>query len=190
MVDDWKKKILEFINNLSKTQKIILLLVAIVILIFIVNFMSTLTLKETFIDYKNSKAVDLIAEKEIVQDRDLYLTLSTISENFLNTYIGKYKVNNKVIKLRNYYDDVLFDEYKYNRSFGKFKKAANGLYKKIFVNGKSNDIPLDEIVSNIYVYSEARKMYIVEMNTNVDEKAYIGIKLDDVNNIYYIFYVE
>ena len=68
MVDDWKKKILEFINNLSKTQKIILLLVAIVILIFIVNFMSTLTLKETFIDYKNSKAVDLIAEKEIVCD--------------------------------------------------------------------------------------------------------------------------
>lgn len=190
MVDNWKKSILEFLNSLSKTQKIIALSMGVILLILVVNFLSTLSFKQTTIDYKNETAASLIAEKEVATDRDLYMTLETITENFLNTHIGKYQLNNRTIKLKNYYDDVLFDEYKYNRSYSKFKRAANHFYKKIFVSGKYNEIPLDEVISNVYVYSEPRKMYIVEVNTNTEEKAYIGIKLDDINKLYYIFYVE
>lgn len=186
-----KAKITEFINSLSKTQLILVALAALIILIIAVNFLSTLSFKETIIDYKNETASSLIAEKELLKDRDIYLTLEAITENYLNTYIGKYKVNNKTMKLKNYYNDVLFDEYKYNRSFRKFKKTANNLYKKVFVNGKEyNEIPLETIVNNIYVYSKERDMYIVEINTNTEEKGYIGIKLDDSFKIYYIFYVE
>lgn len=179
-----------FISNLTKTQKIIVSLIALVILIISVNFLSTLSFKETIIDYKNENASTLIVDKEKLKDRDLYITLESIVENFLNTNIGKYKLNNKTIKLKDYYENVLFDEYKYNRSFNKFKKISNKFYKKIFINEKYNEIPLENIVSDIYIYSKERKMYIVEVNTNVDEKGYIGIKIDDTFNVYYIFYIE
>lgn len=179
-----------FISNLTKTQKIIASLIALVILIISVNFLSTLSFKETIIDYKNENASNLIVDKEKLKDRDIYMTLESIVENFLNTNIGKYKLNNKTIKLKDYYENVLFDEYKYNRSFNKFKKISNKFYKKIFINEKYNEIPLENIVSDIYIYSKERKMYIVEVNTNVDEKGYIGIKIDDTFNVYYIFYIE
>lgn len=183
-------KIVRIISNLTKTQKIIASLIVLIILMIAVNFLSTLSFKETIIDYKNENASTLIQNKEKLKDRDLYITLESIVENFLNTNIGKYKLNNKTIKLKDYYENVLFDEYKYNRSFNKFKKISNIFFKKIFVNEKYNEIPLDDVISNVYIYSKERKMYIVEVNTNTEEKGYIGIKIDDTFNIYYIFYIE
>lgn len=184
------KYIDNFYNSLTKTQKIIVSLIILIILMIAVKFLSTLSFKETIIDYKNENAYTLIENKEKLKDRDIYITLESIVENFLNTNIGKYKLNNKTIKLKDYYENVLFEEFKYNRSFNNFKKISNRFYKKIFVDEKYNEIPLDDIISNVYVYSKERAMYIVEVNTNTQEKGYIGIKIDDTFNIYYIFFIE
>lgn len=187
-----KQLIIEFINNLNKTQKLIASIVLLVVMIFLVNLIANVSFKETFIDYKNITAQDLVNSSTICTDRDTYLILEDITTNFLNANIDKYVIDDEKVNLKDYYTYTLFEEYKYNMSYSKFKRIANNFYSKVFSDKKQkyNNIPLEEMINTIYLLSEPRNMYIVELNTNTTEKPYIGIELDESNGRYSIFFIE
>ena len=186
------RQITEFINRLSKTQKMIASVGLLIVMIFLVNIISNVSFKKTFIDYKNTKAQDLVENSAVCTDRNTYLILEEITNNFLNSKIGKYSLNDEKVNLKDYYTYTLFEEYKYNMSYSKFKKIANNFYSKIFSDNeqKYTDIPMESTIDTIYLYSESRNMYLVELNTNSSEKPYIGIELDNSTGRYSIFFIE
>lgn len=186
------QQITEFINRLSKTQKMVASVGLLIVMIFLVNIISNVSFKKTFIDYKNIKAQDLVENSTVCTDRNTYLILEEITNNFLNSKIGKYSLNDEKVNLKDYYTYTLFEEYKYNMSYGKFKKIANNFYSKIFSDSeqKYTEIPMESSINTVYLYSESRNMYLVELNTNSSEKPYIGIELDDSTGRYSIFFIE
>lgn len=186
------RQITEFINRLSKTQKMVASVGLLIVMIFFVNLISNVSFKKTFIDYKNTKAQDLVENSTVCTDRNTYLILEEITNNFLNSKIGKYSLNDEKVNLKDYYTYTLFEEYKYNMSYGKFKKIANNFYSKIFSDSeqKYTEIPMESSINTVYLYSESRNMYLVELNTNSSEKPYIGIELDNSTGKYSIFFIE
>ena len=179
-------------ENLSNIKKLVLLIFGVIVLMILVNLISNFSLKETIIDYDHITPESLVELSDVTNDRKIYTILDNIITDFLNTSIGKRKINEKEVKIKDYYNNALLEDYKYNMSFSEFKKIANNFFSKIFNEDiKYSKIPLDYVIKDIYVYSKSQNLYIVNLNTNSEEEAYIGIKIDMSNeHKYHIFYID
>lgn len=187
-----KNFLIEFFDNLSKTQKIICALFFLVIMMFLVNLISNVSFKDTFIDYKNITGESMIENKSLVTDRNVYLILDNIIDNFINTYNGNFYIDDKKVKLKDFYDNALYNEFKYNMSYSKFKNKVRDLYNKLAMNEEPSDqkIMAENNIECIYLFSEPRNMYLVKLKSKSNESAFIGIELDNNLGKYTIFYLE
>lgn len=185
------ENVVDYVKGMKSINKLILSIIAVVVLYFLVKIISNISFSETMIDYKNTNGKELVQNSAECKDRDVYVILNDIVENFLAVKIDGYKIDNHKVTLKDFYNYALYDEFKVNMSYFNFKSKAQKMYSKIYNEDiKYKNIPLDSYIDSIYTYSNALKMYIVKINTNNGDDAYIGIKLEENTNNYSIFYIE
>lgn len=186
-----EKRLKVILSNLNNKQKLLLAIAFALLMVFIVNILigsNSRRLGES-IDYKNISGENLYTFSNIIEDENIYVTIKSISDDFISTCLG-YKKNedNEKINSDEIYNTFLENEYKKNISKGKFEKEVEELVSNV---KKVNENNFSLIPKNITEYKE--NYYLVKYEFKFDEELleiYIGIMLDDIDKQYYIWYLE
>lgn len=174
-------KFKEFENELNSSQKLIMYIILVFLLILAVNMISKLSFGSNNIDYRQIEN-DILSQKyEVTKDREIYMKIGFIIDEINKINRDEYEIDGKKVSINDLYKYAKFSEYQISKS--KFKKNIS----KAFGNIQTNEIEYS-IIKNIYNYSSEQGMYIVEIETAENNKNYIGINLKENN--FYIFYLK
>lgn len=176
-------KVLSWYNSLESSKKLVATVFLLVILIILVSLVSKIDFDTRILNYKNLNAETLISNSELSNDRTIYLKANTIIENLLKTYNEEYYINGKKVKLKDYYEYAIFEEY--NISNNKLKQKVKNI-ENAFKEDKKGNEDFYPLIKNIYKYSDTYKMYVIELNTNI--RHVVGLKFN--NDRFSIFYIE
>lgn len=204
--------LIEKTKKLNKNQKIILLMLFIILILVIATSMLKANLKidkESW-DYSDVRKLESITEyinkDYLINNKVRYWELSNIIDKYIDTII-----NNSEYTYKDYYD-VLTKEYKKQINREQYNKLAyDFIYKFIYESNNSTYEKVEYSVKDIYLYDD--NMYLCYVSVDVDEMSdneiglyfkndnedivverktagYIGIKLNEKNETYSIFYLE
>lgn len=176
-------KIRNAYNGLEPKKKILTLAVIGIFLFIIVSIFRMNSSKE--IDYKHLDINLENAMMDRVTDNDLYVTLMSISENFLNKNTEYQK--NKIISEDLIYNEILSEEYRDYLSKNKFKKMYNDVVEKY---QKIKQVKGEFIPERVSTNNDGR--YILKYSCTSDSEnveLLIGIQLNKTYNKYYIWYI-
>ncbi len=179
-----KNGIKKYYDELEAKQKIILLTIVVIILFTIVNLFSID--RNKLVDYKNyDSSMEYITMNDLT-DNNLYVTLSSISKDFLEKS-DKYE-NGKKINIKEIYDTILNEEYSDYLSKNKFEK----LYKECVNKAdKIKTVNGELLPENIVVDLNGNYMVKYSCTTNEEEiTLFVGIQINTAYNKYYIWYLE
>ena len=182
----------KFFRNLTSIQKLLYSIVTVLILIFFYYFVIRTSLRKSEIDYKSFTSSSLLKDSEMIYDREKYIIFEEIISKFLNTNIGKNIIDEKVVKVEDYYKYTTTENYKKCFSKRIFKNKVSWVYNKVFYEFNNIDyVPLENYIANIYKVNEYSNIYIIEINDNYEEeKTYIGIEFNEKQRTYFIMFVE
>jgi len=176
-----KKSIMDLYNSLSSKQKLVVLIVFVSIMALIYfNFIKN-DYKGDDIDYRKISIESLIESSEVVYDRDLIMSIDKCVNNILKVNNESLIMNNRKVKVRNLYDELVSNNYKKSLSYSKFKNKMNQFYQNVlndegYIDGKNY---IDTVL-----YSSKNNMYLIKLG----EISYIGIIINDFS--YTIGYIE
>lgn len=173
-------RILKYYEDLPIKYKILVLIVICIVLIILIRLMNYEDVSNQYtknLNYKEITIQSLLENyKENYNNRDDYLVLKDIVEQYKKIYNGDSKV------YKEYYE-TLDSNYSKKISKGKFIEKINSIFSK--ANELGNDYNI-----NMYSTSLSSNTYIVELIDNEEVIGYIGIILDKTSSTYSIFYVE
>ena len=82
-------------------------------------------------------------------------------------------IQNKKVKVSDYYDYVVFSDYKYKFSKSKFKsnlKDITNAFKEQYGVQSPSELTEGSIIDEIYLYSESYGMYLVKLNVESKDR--------------------
>ncbi len=177
-------KVKKIYNDLTPKNKFIVLFIILVILFLIVKFFSFNSKNE--VDYKNFDSSIEYVMMNRVTDNNLYVTLVSISKDFLNKS-SKYE-NNKLISIKEIYNSILSPEYIKYLSRRKFEKVyKNSIEKSNLIKSINGELIPENVVGN----SDGK--YLLKYTCKSGDKdtiLYVGIQLNTTYNKYYVWYLE
>lgn len=185
------RNIFEWYSSLNIYNKLIFSIISVLILILLVYIISNIRIGYDIVDYNTFYIEEAINSSEEISDRDIYLKGKTIIDNLISTYYSNYYIDDKKVKVSDFYKYTLLPDYKYEISNWNFndnvKKIATDFISEY---GTENIKELTEysIINKMYKYSNEYNMYIFKLNLSIGEH-YIGIRFEN-NDKYSIFYVE
>ena len=186
-----KNNIIDWINGLSNKQKLIYSIFFVLILIFIVKviFGVFFNKEQKIIDYNDVMSGNVIQALALYTTNDEYVKVKYSADKFIELCLGeKYTKKGKKIDINKIYQDVLYSEYRDFISKGKFKNSV-AIFKEKVNKIKSNNGQL--IPESILKYKE--NFYIVEYSYIANDEnisIWLGITLDKIDKLYYIWYIE
>ncbi len=173
--------------SLKSHLKLLVTVIAVFALAILVRLISGVDVGSKIINYKELSGEYAINNLQLVKNRNTFLATNDVIEKMLFTNFGQYKINDKKVKIKDYYDFSLYEEYKI--SYFKFKDKIENISNEVFEGKDISNLTsgvVYPIVKNIYLLSEKENMYMCELNSKT--RHFVGIKIED--NKYYIFYVE
>ena len=177
-----KQRILDFYNSLSKKNKMVIVAFIVLFLAIIYYLFVKNNYRAEEINYKKMDINNVISKSTIIYNRTTLLELQDILEKIFDVQCGRMTVNNKVITLKQLYDNAIPYNYSKALSYNKFKKKINDISTKITLD-------FENIINIVYYYGDY-DMYLVKLNTNNLEDVYIGIKIFQSTSNYSIIYIE
>ncbi len=186
------KKISEWFNNISIAKKFIVCLVGVFILAIAVKILSGIKIEYEIIDYNNYSKEEILGSSLEDNDRLVFLKSEDIINQIFEIYNGNYNIDNKKITLDDYYEYVIYYEYKYALNKRDFKKNVNNIIedcKEQYGTTNLSELKTESIIDKVYSYTPRSGMYMVKLNIDKNEH-FVGIKYSTVNNTYSIFYIE
>lgn len=181
---------------MDKTLKQIIILSIIVLLLFIGTvLLKNMTADKKFKwDYgKITFASEILNQGKKINDRNLYWHLKEIINNFLLTMQDEEDENiHSEETKKDYleYYDVLSKEYKKQLNKDEYEKLAITFINKFLVeNHLGYKYVSDYVIDDIYQYDDSMYLcVIVEKYTQV--RGYIGIKMNEEQHKFSVFYIE
>lgn len=173
--------------SLKSQLKLLVTIIAVVILAILVSLISRINVGTKIIDYKDLSGDYAVSNLQLVSNRNTFLATNDIIEKMLFANYGQFTLNDKKVKVKDYYDYSLYGEYKI--SYFKFKDIVKNISNDVFEGKDTSNLTsgvVYPIVKNIYLLHKDENMYMCELNSNT--RHFIGIKIED--DKYYIFYVE
>lgn len=184
------KKIKNFFLSLNNKQKLFIAIVLVTLLFILVNLASQKSDSNiNSIDYLNITGSNLYTLSYVIEDKDLYVTLKSVADDFISMCLGyKKDENNEKFTSKYIYNYVLDTKYKNFISKRNFSNIVDDFEKnmKLIIDKNYSLIPSDIVEYN-------NGYYLVKYEYEIDDvmiQKYIGIILDDVNQKYYIWYLE
>lgn len=189
-------------DNLSNKEKLALATTGLILLVVVMSIISSLSKKESVLNYSKFNINEAINISEETFDRQTYLDLTNIVRSLISSYnleIDAYNnnINYDVInyKLEDYYY-ALSEELQKYMSKEKYIEVVKNMCKKFVIIDTYGEYIKDnpKIIKNVYIMPEyiyGKGLYICSLDTELaNTTSYIGIKLDNVTNKYNIFYLE
>ena len=190
-------------ENLNISNKKLLLLLSVVLVLFIIINSFINKDKNSIIDYsKDISAKDLISKGTEISDRKIYFTLESIIIKYVNSYNNAKDESGNLIDLENEYEysyeeqyDSLVDSYKSYLNKKEYITVADKFMNKLLVKSGDNDTEVhyfmdtNALVKGVYQIADNTYMCKLYSSYN-DKEAYIGIVLDTKNSTYGIFFIE
>lgn len=180
------KKIVDFYNSLTSSQKLFVIIgFAVLLMLFYLIFISN-NYRSSDINYKNLTIDTILEQSSIVYDRDDCLIMDGIINNILKINNSAWYVDNKPVTLKKLYNSAVIQTYKKKMSRGKFIDTMSGIYTNVLGDEGLYDSS-STYIDTLY-YSSKYDMYLVKLKSVNDSENYIGIRI--VNNNYYITFVK
>lgn len=185
-------KIVDF-NNMSQKQKNIFLIIVVIILILLTwifrIFNTNRKLKSGAVIKNYNEIKDgtyFTTQSSPTYDRKLYWNLNDIINGFIDA--SNYKNSDKSFSTDNYYD-ALTSEYKAFLGDRKYLDVTEKFLKKFEIsNSQEKRYKMYDIIDQIYIFKD--DMYICQLKGTKDQAAYIGIRLNESNKTFEIFYID
>ncbi len=190
-MNDIIRKITNWYINLSGLKKLVISVIAILILVILVKLLSGVKIRYEIIDYNNYNIDSLLKNSTLCTDRKIFVQSEEVIDKLFDTQNGTYDIQNKKVKVSDYYDYVVFSDYKYKFSKSKFKsnlKDITNAFKEQYGVQSPSELTEGSIIDEIYLYSESYGMYLVKLNVE-SKDWYIGIKYE-TDDTFSIFYFE
>lgn len=179
-----KNKVKKNYDELDAKQKIIVLAIIVIVLFTVVKLFSIN--RNSSIDYKNfDSSMEFITMSEVA-DNNLYVTLSSISQDFLEKS-NEFEKGEK-IKIKDIYKKILSTEYNKYLNKNKFENLYNECIDKA---NKIKSVNGELLPENIGVDLEGK--YMVKYSCKTDEESitlFVGIQINSTYDKYYIWYLE
>ena len=185
------------LNNKS----LLALLIVVLIIILLANYFMSLD-KDNEFNYENIEVIELFYTGKQVTDRNTYYILEDIIVNYLNSYTNAKDSNGNSVLLEveskytyEEYYDTLLESYKDYLEKEEYLKVADEFMDKFFVTNGDENVEIHYFMDTDRILKEITEIkdnyYICRLYSSYNNKeAYIGIKLDTVNNEYRIFIME
>ena len=184
-------RIKSFLSEMNAKQKLLVSIAFVLLLIFFIKILfenDSDRIGQT-IDYSHISAENLYTFSSIIEDKNIYVTVKSITDDFISICLGNTRDENGEMIMTNYiYNSMLISEYKNNISESEFNKKVEEMKNKVKT---LNDNNYSLIPDNITEVEE--NYYLAKYEFNVNEQIisfYIGIMLDELNSQYYIWYLE
>ena len=184
-------RIKSFLSEINAKQKLLISIAFVLLLIFLIKILfenDSDRIGQT-IDYSYISAENLYTFSSIIEDKNIYVTVKSITDDFISICLGNTRDENGEMIMPSYiYNSMLISEYKNNISESEFNKKVEEIKNKVKT---LNDNNYSLIPDNITEVEE--NYYLAKYEFNVNEQIisfYIGIMLDELNSQYYIWYLE
>ena len=178
------------INTLNSQKKLVLFIILILFCTFIYFGIVKNSYRENEINYKKIDFSSVISTSDIVYDRATIKSLDEVLENILMVNYDAYYIDNKKVTLRKVYDNLIYNTYQKEVSYGKFKNKINDLYNNILGNSTIEVIQNKNFINKVY-FSNELGMYFLEIShLNDENNSYIGIMINEDEKIFKITYVQ
>lgn len=184
-------RIKSFLSEMNAKQKLLISIAFVLLLIFLIKILfenDSDRIGQT-IDYSYISAENLYTFSSIIEDKNIYVTVKSITDDFISICLGNTRDENGEMIMPSYiYNSMLISEYKNNISESEFNKKVEEIKNKVKT---LNDNNYSLIPDNITEVEE--NYYLAKYEFNVNEQIisfYIGIMLDELNSQYYIWYLE
>lgn len=178
------------------TKLLLFTLVLVLITLLLLNYFLKGNNKDEIWNYEEiTTAAELIYLGEEINDREIYYTLESIVQQYLNSYVNTYSedVENDKITYVDYYDNLVQD-YKEYLSKSEYEELAKKFLNKFYVNAESeyetmNYMDTERIIKSVYDFGN--NVYLCELKGSFTKKeGYIAIGLNTAENIFNIIYIE
>lgn len=186
------EKIVDY-KNMSQKQKTIFLVIILIILILVTwifrIFTTNRRLKSGAVIKNYNEIQDgsyFTTQSYPTYDRKLYWNLNDIIAEFIEA--SNYKNSDKSFSTDNYYE-ALTPEYKAYLGERKYLEISEKFLNKFEIsNSQEKRYKTYNIIEKVYVFQD--NMYICELKGSKDQIAYMGIRLDESNKTFEIFYID
>ena len=165
-------------------------LVLVLITLLLLNFLFEGNRTDSVWNYKEiTTATDVMYLGEKVTDREIYYTLETIINQYLDSYI-KPKTNEDKVMYEDYYD-YLTENYRKYLSKREYKQVAEKFLNKFYININSD-------YEAMYTYQLLKDIYAFENNVYLcklvskrnNEVGYIAFQISQSELAFNIVYIE
>lgn len=176
------------IINMTNLQKLYLALVFLVFIFLLTRLMTNISTNTLNVNYNDVNGGILYPLTNEILDKDIYIKLKSVADEFISICRGNFLKNNTNITLEDIYEFALYSEYKNSVSKKEFVNKSQEFYNKL--------ISIDPVNQNFVPYNITQykgDFYLVKYNYTVNDstfECYLGIALSSSENKYYIWYVE
>lgn len=188
-------------ENLNMSNKTLLLVLSIILVLFIIINYLINNLEEAEYDYESLSASTLMYQGEEIKDRKIYYTLEGIIKKYLSSYYGIDSNGNEIYleeepeyNYQEYYE-ALTEDYKNYLGKKGYTEVAEKFLNKFYIQGGGSEI---EGHNYMYTYNIIKQIYKIDQNTYICELysyinnkyGYIGIVINPNIQEYRIFILE
>ena len=185
-----KDSLLNIYNSLNNTQKLILAIIIVVCFSLFYLLVVKNSYREDEINYNTLNFSTIIEESDIVYDRSIIKSFDEVLNNILKINYDSYYVNNKKITFKKVYENMIYNSYTKELSYGNFKKKIKALYNNVLGESNINILDNNNFINKVY-YSSELDMYIISVShINDDANSFIGLKVFKDENIFKIAYLQ
>ena len=164
-------------------------LVLVLIALLLLNWLLGNRETDSIWNYKEiTTATDVMYLGTRVTDRQMYYTLESIVNQYLNSYINVY--NEEKVMYEDYYK-YLTENYKKHLTKKEYMQVAEKFLNKFYININSDYESMDtnQILKNIYEFENS--IYLCELKGNrSNETGYIAVQINTSELAFNIVYIE
>lgn len=165
-------------------------LVLVLITLLLLNYLFDKNRDKGIWDYKEiTSATDVMYFGEKVTDREIYYTLESIINQYLDSYINVNDDKDKIM-YEDYYN-YLTENYKKHLSKKEYKEVAENFLNKFYININSDYEAMYtyQILKDIYEFENSIYLCRLESKRN-GEIGYIALQIDQSQLAFNIVYIE
>lgn len=165
-------------------------LILVLITLLLLNYLFEGNRTDDIWDYKEiTSATDIMYKGTEITDREIYYTLETIINQYLDSYINPYDDEEKVM-YQDYYK-YLAKNYRKYLGKSKYKEVAEKFLNKFYININSDyeSMYTHQLLKNVHAFDN--NIYLCELESKRNnEVGYIAFQVNESECAFNIVYIE